>query len=137
LQLASLLDCSMSKLLNLWLLKKLLVVIHKPIIKLFVLAITLWISLALLEDIAKVGLLPLWMCTLIKWAVILAVAVKAWKQCRRLKYLVGRLTLVAEKSNELDSRWKFLLEKPLLMRRKDVIARKYSHREDADRKWRK
>ncbi len=127
----------MSKLLNLWLLKKLFIVIHKPLIKLFVLAITLWIVLALLEDIAKVGLLPLWMFTLLKWAVIFAVLVKAWKQYLRLKCQLGRLTLVPEKNNELDSRWKFLLEKPLLLRRKDVIARKYSHREDADRKWSK
>lgn len=115
----------MGKLLNFWLLKKLLVLVHRPLTRLCGLALGLWLVLAMLDDVAKAGLLPLWLFTFIKWGIIFAALAAAVKQYKQLKRLLSRIKLGSVDDESPCERHQKLLEKTVLKRRKEVIAEQY------------
>jgi uncharacterized protein (DUF983 family) len=83
------------------------------------------IGLALLKDISTNGLIAIWLALLIKWVWLSMVIVLALKPLADIRDGLTNSLSFEKKADGKPARHSELVEKPILLRRKDLIVKKY------------
>ncbi|MGR5419958.1 hypothetical protein [Vibrio sp. PNB22_4_1] len=116
----------MGKIFSFFILKGVISSVIKPITTLLILALISVMGLALLEDLSTNGLVEVSLALFIKWVWLCIVIVITLKLLTDVRDGLSSSFSFSKKVEEAQTRHEDLIEKPVLLRRQDVIAKKYS-----------
>lgn len=99
--------------------------VKKPVATLLMLTLISFIGLALLEDLSTNGLVEIWLALFIKWMWLSTALVLALKPLADMRDGLSGAFSFSKKAEETQARHGNLMQKPVLMRRRDQIVNKY------------
>lgn len=99
--------------------------VKKPVATLLMLTLISFIGLALLEDLSTNGLVEIWLALFIKWMWLSTALVLALKPLADMRDGLSGAFSFSKKAEETQARHGDLMQKPVLMRRRDQIVNKY------------
>lgn len=115
----------MGRIFSFFILKDVISSVKKPAATLLMLTLISFIGLALLEDLSTNGLVEIWLALLIKWMWLSTALILALKPLADMRDGLSGTFSFSKKSEETHARHCDLMQKPVLMRRRDQIVNKY------------